>query len=122
MDPFTHEKRKSMTPQRIAKIFALRGGRCGVYNQETDSWGQGCGWKFGVKGGYEIDHITALCRGGVDVDQDIRNFQLLCEACHSKKTGNDLKELGSMRRAYTRHVVPNKFRRSKTWRSRSWKT
>lgn len=33
--------------------------------------------------GAEVDHITPLSRGGTD---DLGNMQLLCSACHEKKT------------------------------------
>lgn len=117
MDPFRHNKRRTMTPLRVAKIYACRDGRCGIL-QDNGTWGDGCGWKFGVKGDYEIDHIIALSRGGEDVDEDndIQNFQLLCKVCHGRKTGADLKEVGAIRRNYTRQFVSRKFRRSKAWR------
>lgn len=114
-NPFAHDKRRSMTPQRVARIYAFRMGRCGVWNGEAQNWGDGCGWKFGVKGDFEIDHITALARGGVD-DDDLTNYQLLCCACHGKKTKEDVKEAASIKRAYTNHVVPSRWRKSRSWR------
>ena len=36
--------------------------------------------------GAEVDHITPLSRGGAD---DLGNMQLLCSACHEKKTSEE---------------------------------
>lgn len=105
-----------MSPQRIARVFALRLGRCGVEGKDEHGntvWGDGCGWKFGVKGDYEIDHVLALERGGTD---DESNLQLLCCACHAKKTPKDHAAAGHMRRSYTKHVVPSGFRKGRGWR------
>lgn len=110
-NPFQHETRGSMSGQRVARIFILRKGRCGV-PKEDGTYGDGCGWKFGVKGDYEVDHILALERGGTDDDE---NIQLLCPACHAKKTPTDHAAAGHMRRSFTNHVVPKRLR------SRGWK-
>lgn len=116
-NPFTHAPRGSMSAQRVARIFVMRDGRCGVPARDEDGialhWGDGCGWKFGVKGDYEIDHILALERGGTDDDS---NLQLLCAACHSKKTPDDHATAGRMRRSFTVMVVPKRFRKGKGWR------
>lgn len=101
-----------MSPQRIARIYLLRHGRCGV-EQDDGTWGDGCGWKFGVKGGYDVDHIHALENGGKDEDE---NCQLLCEVCHDKKTPKDHATAGHMRRSFTKHVVPKGFRKGRGWR------
>jgi 5-methylcytosine-specific restriction endonuclease McrA len=111
-NPFTHERRRSMTGQRVARIYAMRSGRCGVL-QSNGTWGDGCGWEFGVKGDYEVDHIHALEKGGKDDDE---NCQLLCCACHDKKTPQDHADAGHIRRSFTKHVVPSKFRSKRGFR------
>lgn len=37
----------------------------------------------GARGAHEVDHIVAVTEGGSD---SISNAQLLCSACHNKKT------------------------------------
>jgi 5-methylcytosine-specific restriction protein A len=37
--------------------------------------------------GKEVDHITPLAKGGTD---DLENLQLLCVACHERKTRADM--------------------------------
>lgn len=46
-----------------------------------------CGAPY--KRSYQIDHITALCNGGID---EWDNFQPVCYKCHKKKTKQDMKE------------------------------
>ena len=105
-NPFEHEKRRWMSPRRVAQIFARDGGRC-----------QGpCQRKLGPSDGYDLDHKIALELGGTDDDE---NLQILCDMCHALKTKNDHGEAGHIRRAYTNHVVPARFRRSKSW-SKRW--
>lgn len=114
MNAFEHHKRGPMPPQRISRVFLYRKGRCGIL-QNDGTWGDGCGWKFGVKGDYEVDHILALENGGTD-DDDVENFQLLCEVCHQEKTGDDHALAGHGRRMATKHTVPKRFRTGKGWR------
>ena len=102
MNPFVHEKRGSMTAQRLARIFANAGGRCHV-----------CKRKLRPGDDWEADHINALCNGGKDDDE---NLAPICEGCHWEKTKHDVSEHAHGRRAYTKHVVPKRFRRSKAWR------
>ena len=102
-NPWAHQGR-SMTPQRRARIFAERAGTC-----------QGpCGRKLGPSDKWDIDHVIPLCGGGSDDDD---NLQLICEWCHKDKTADDVERHAHGRRAYTRHVVPSGFRRSKAWRT-----
>ncbi len=111
MNPFQHHKRGSMTAARVARIFVAREGRCGIH--DGDGWGDGCGWKFSASDDYDVDHILALERGGTDDDD---NLQLLCNACHSKKTPDDHITGSKMKRTFAKSVVPKKFRRGRGWR------
>lgn len=112
MNAFEHEQRRSMTKTRIARIYALREGRCGI-RQEDGTWGDGCGLQVGFKP-YEIDHIIPLSHGGSDLDD--KNFQILCRCCHATKTGKDITKAAHIKRAFAKHVVPTKYKRSKAWR------
>lgn len=100
-NPFQHDKRGSMTPQRVARIFAANDGRCHC-----------CGRKLGPADDYEIDHKIALARGGTDDDD---NLAPICEGCHIIKTKGDVTEAARTKRTATRHTVPSKYRQSK-WR------
>lgn len=102
MSPFVHHKRGAMTEQRVARIFAANGGKC-----------HRCGRKLGPSDDYDIDHIIALENGGTDDDG---NLAPCCEWCHVEKTADDHATAGHARRAYTKHVVPKKFRKSRGWR------
>lgn len=102
MNPFTHAKRGSMTPQRRARIFAAADGRC---------WK--CTRRLGPADDWDCDHKIALERGGSDDDD---NLAPICEWCHTDKTGDDHAEAGKMRRSYSKHVVPGRFRKSRGWR------
>ncbi len=103
-NPFTHASRGRMSPQRIARVFAANGGKCAG----------ACGRKLGPSDDYDIDHIIALENGGTDDDS---NLQVLCSWCHTDKTADDHSTAGHARRAYTNHVVPKRFRKSKGWRT-----
>lgn len=104
MNPFEHAKRKSMTPQRVARIFHAAGGKC-----------HKCKRKLGPADDYDIDHIIALENGGTDEDS---NLAPCCDWCHVEKTADDHETAGHSRRAATRHVVPKRFRAGKgrLWR------
>ncbi len=102
MNPFTHEKRRSMTPQRRARIFALANSRCSK-----------CSRKLGPADDWDVDHKIALECGGTDDDA---NLQVLCDWCHDGKTGGDHEAAGKGRRRFTKHVVPKRFREGKGWR------
>ena len=108
-NPFTHEKRGSMSPQRRARIFAERGGVCGwVKGGKT----QGCGRKLGPADRWRVEHGDALVLGGSDDDAGLG---LSCEWCWPAKDAEDADDAGHNRRTYTRHVVPSEFRRSRSW-------
>lgn len=101
MNAFVHEKRRSMTKARVARIYALREGRCGI-----------CKIQIGFKP-YELDHIVPLSHGGTDLDD---NIQILCRYCHAEKTGGDIRTAGKIKRTFSNHRVPTKYKRSRSWR------
>jgi len=101
VNAFVHDKRGSMTEQRIARIFAANNGHCHV-----------CKRKLYPADDYEIDHIIALENGGTDDDA---NLAPCCEGCHILKTAGDHSTAGYSRRVYTKHVVPKSKRKPK-WR------
>jgi len=65
----------SFTAEQIADLYAKQRGRCA---------GPGCGVKLGDK--FHRDHRQALSRGG---SNDIRNMELLCQPCNSRKHAKD---------------------------------
>ena len=99
---FQHNKRGNMTPQRVLRIFQLRGGKCA---------GQ-CKRKLGPKDDYDVEHIIALENGGTDDDD---NLQIMCEMCHALKTKDDHAQAAHGRGMAVRHQVPKKFRQSRGW-------
>ncbi len=101
-NPFFHEKRKVFSPQERAKIFALAGGQCAQ-----------CTRKIMAGEDWDLDHRLALELGG---DNSIGNMQVLCSWCHVEKTAEDHEQAGHARRSYTKHVVPQRFRKSRAWR------
>lgn len=100
--PFHHEKRKHFTPHERAKIFAEAGGKCAK-----------CTRKLGPSDDWDIDHAIALENGGTNAPE---NLQVLCDWCHTPKTSDDHRTASKSKRIYTRHVVPGRFRKSKSWR------
>ena len=109
--PFTHHERKSMTPQRRARIFAARHGICGDRELGDRDWG--CGRKLGPSDRWTIEHNPALQNGGEDVDAQC---YVICEWCVTKKNADDSDIAEQSRRRYVNHTVPGQFRRSRSWR------
>jgi 5-methylcytosine-specific restriction protein A len=101
-NPFDHAKRKSMTPYRRARIFAAHDERC-----------HKCTRKIRPGEDWDVDHVLALERGGTDDDE---NLAPICDWCHTDKTANDHATAGHMKRSYTKHYVPGRFRKSRGWR------
>lgn len=110
MSPFTQDKRRAMSPQRIARIFARCGGVCGWVKAGKK---EGCGRKLGAADRYRVEHGDALENGGADVDD---NCGLSCKWCWPAKDAEDHAEHGHDRRTFTNHVVPKEYRRSRSWR------
>lgn len=96
MNAFVHEKRGSMSPRRIAEIFARDDGRC-----------QECKRKLRPGDDYEVDHIIALSKGGTDENS---NLQILCSGCHAIKTPGDISDAAKSKRTYTKSKVPNRYK------------
>jgi 5-methylcytosine-specific restriction endonuclease McrA len=101
MNAFVHEKRGSMPPQRRAKIFQLRGGRC-----------HRCKRKLGPADFWIVEHVQALECGGSDDDE---NLDLTCEWCLPDKNAEDHATAGHIRRSATKHTVPKAFRKKWRW-------
>ena len=99
---FQHARRGSMTPQRRARIFQERGGRCYI-----------CERKLGPSDDWDIEHPLALENGGTDDDATL---MVCCDWCHKPKTAEDHAIAGHGRRMATKHNVPKRFRQSKGWR------
>lgn len=73
-----HRARKRAAPgshtgQQILQLLEKQRGQC-------------ANCKKCIRGGYHIDHIVPLVRGG---DNDIGNIQLLCPACNGEKWALD---------------------------------
>jgi len=101
MNAFVHDPRKRRTPLQMAKIFADRGGRC-----------HSCERPLGPRDQWELDHIVALSKGGTDDDS---NLAPCCSWCHDPKSDGDTSDASHIKQAYTKHVVPKRFQRSKSW-------
>lgn len=101
MNAFDHEKRGSMTPQRRARVFARRDGKC-----------HKCTRKLGPSDFWIVEHLHALECGGNDDDD---NLHLTCEWCIDEKNADDHATAAKIRRTFTKSVVPKAFRASK-WR------
>ena len=62
----------------ISAILKSQKSKCAYF--------QFCGTKFSCDGGYEIDHILAVSKGGTS---DPNNIQLLCPTCNRRKGAKD---------------------------------
>lgn len=102
MNPFQHNARNRRTPQQRAAIFLARGARC--YK---------CTRKLGPGDDWDLDHVLALENGGSDDDS---NLAPICDWCHTAKTADDHETAGHGRRMATKHCVPSRFRKSRSWR------
>lgn len=104
-NPFIHEKRKILTVQERAKLFALADGHC-----------QKCTRKIPAGDDWDADHVIPLASGGTNDFPD--NWQCLCSWCHDDKTygdEGDLSRAAKSKRIYARHHVPSKYQRSRSW-------
>lgn len=101
MNPFEHVQRKRFTPQERAEVFAMRMGRC-----------HRCKRRLGPRDSWTLEHVIALENGG---NNDLENLDVTCDWCEPEKTAEDHKRAGKARRAYSKHVVPGEFRRSRSW-------
>lgn len=100
-DAFNHHKRGAMPPQRRARVFAIRGGKC-----------HRCGRKLGPSDFWCVEHVIALECGGTD---DETNLDVTCEWCLPDKNAEDHAIAGHIRRSATKHTVPGAFRKRR-WR------
>ena len=108
--PFHHEARQTFTPQQRARIYAERGGRCGCPPLGEKDWG--CGRKLGPADKGRVEHSIALENGGTN---DSDNLWVCCSWCWPEKDADDHAMAAHSRGAYTKHVVPKQFQRSRAW-------
>lgn len=100
-NPFQHEKRRRFSKGERAEFFARADGCC-----------QRCTRKIPHGDEWDLDHIIALSRGGSNDDD---NIMVLCSWCHDSKTSDDIAGAAKSKRIYANHVVPARFRRSRSW-------
>lgn len=105
--PFRHNQRKSMTPQRRAKIFLDRGGICGRSELGDKNWG--CGRKLRSGDDWTIEHDPALECGGDDVDEQC---WVVCAWCRPAKDRKDHAQAARGRKIATKTLVPSKYLRT----------
>ena len=100
-------QRRAMDHSDELTLLTAQESKCGKAHT-----GHGCGERLRVEGGvkfYDKDHITAvadwdraLAAGLVTGDvNDLENQQLLCTACHRKKTTREAGERAKVRAAET---------------------
>ena len=99
-----------MTPQRRARIFAMRGGICGDKTLGDQDWG--CGRKLRSGDDWQVEHHPALENGGEDVDE---KCWVVCDWCVKDKNADDHDQAAKSRRVFTKRVVPGRFLRSRSW-------
>jgi 5-methylcytosine-specific restriction endonuclease McrA len=100
-NPFKHERRRVLTKLERAGLFAMADGHC-----------QKCTRKIPHGDDWDVDHIIPLSRGGTNDDD---NLQVLCSWCHGHKTEDDVSGAAKDKRVYANHVVPSRFKRSRSW-------
>ena len=105
-NPFQHERRKSMTPQQRARIFALRNGVCGWTCAGKK---EGCGRPLTARDKWRVEHGDALENGGTEDDN---NKGISCEWCWPAKDAEDHGKAAHSRKTYTKHFVPTADRKS----------
>jgi hypothetical protein len=105
-NPFEHDRRKSMTPQQRARIFAANKGCCGWINAGKQ---EGCGRKLTAHDKWRVEHGNALENGGTDKDD---NKGISCGWCWPAKDAEDHGKAAHNRKTYTKHVVPTADRKS----------
>lgn len=102
-DAFTPTRRKAMTPQRRARIFAARDGICGDASLGEKNWG--CGRKLRPGDWWQVEHGDALENGGEDTDE---NCYVGCEGCVARKNRVDHALAAKGRRRAAKHTVPGR--------------
>ena len=104
--PWHHEPRKSLSPQKRAKLFAEKEGRC-----------HSCTRKIRPGEGWIVEHVVALENGGTN---DWSNLDITCGWCKGEKDAQDHRIAAKSRRVTTKHVVP-KAERGKRQGFRGWR-
>jgi len=108
ISPFHQRPRRSMTPQRRAKIFLERGGICGRSDLGDKNWG--CGRKLAAGEVWTIEHDPALENGGEDIDEQCF---VICGWCRPAKDADDHGKAAKARAVTTKLLVPTKYLKSK---------
>lgn len=85
-------KRDEFTAKTKEQSYARANGKCE---------NKGCGLPLQT-GKIHYDHILPCRLGGTN---EIKNCQVLCEACHKEKTAKeDIPRIAKMRRQHRRHI------------------
>ena len=101
-----HEPRKSLSPQKRAKLFMERGGQCHRCTRKVDG-----------SDDWIVEHVLALENGGTN---DWSNLDITCSWCKPAKDRQDHGIAAKSRRVCTKHVVP-KSGRGKRQGFRGWR-
>jgi len=104
--PWHHTKRQTLSPQKRAKLFLERHGkchRCTRILRPSDTW--------------IVEHVIALENGG---SNDWENLDITCSWCKPEKDAADHGKAAKSRRVATKHVLP-KSQRSGRSGFRGWR-
>lgn len=104
--PWHHDPRGGLSEQKVAKLFAERGGKC---------WH--CGKKLRPGDKWTVGHMVALERGGSD---DWENKAPECAACKPIRDAEDHGQAASNRSKATKHFLPKELRTKSRLQSRGF--
>ena len=97
MSAFETNPRKTLTPQRKAKLFLERGGCC-----------HACKRKLHPGDVWIVEHMLALENSGTN---DWENLGITCSWCKPSKDREDHGKAAKTRSVATKHVVPRSERK-----------
>lgn len=105
--PWHHIKRLTLSPQKRAKLFLERSGRCHRCERlirPGDKW--------------IVEHYLALENGG---SNDWHNLTITCDWCKPDKDREDHGTAAKSRRVATKHIVPSEQRVKQKSGFRGWR-